>query len=258
MRQSGGRRRAVSMLAAGAAVMLVGAGCSRGFTQPTIPGPAPAPAGGDHGSSGEMDHGSGGGDSHGGSGGGGHSAGGAHAIPARLNHAPTAEQRAKAMKLVEDNKRANAVRFRTTAQARAAGYIDIGDGMSGVTHFEHPRNRRDGRELDVMYPEALVYKTSTQTLQTVMYILEPGKDMDDVVDIAGNLTVWHGHNNLCWKSTNPDLPGYLKLGGAAIGNRCTGGTLRIEPPMLHVWVTENPCGPFAGTDPGNRTGSCGH
>jgi len=239
------------MMAAGATVMLVGAGCSRGFAQPAVPGPVSPPAGGDSG----MDHG---GDHGGSSGGGSHSAGGMHEIPARLNHAPTAEQRAKAMKLVDDNKRANAARFRTAAQARAAGYIDIGDGMSGVTHYEHPKNRRDGRELDVMYPEALVYKSATQTLQTVMYILEPGKTMDDVVDIAGNLTVWHGHNNLCWKSTNPDNPGYLKLGGAAIGNRCTGGTLRVEPPMLHVWVIDNPCGPFAGTDPGNRTGSCGH
>ena len=109
------------------------------------------------------------------------------------------------------------------------------------------------------YPEALVYKTSTCRLQTGMYILEPGKDMGDVPDIAGNLTIWHGHTNLCWKSSNPDDPNYLKLGGVSIGGRCTSGTLRVEPPMLHVWVVDNPCGPFAGTDLGNATGSCeGH
>jgi hypothetical protein len=27
-------------------------------------------------------------------------------------------------------------------------------------------------------------------------------------------------------------------------------------PMLHVWVTSNPCGPFAGTDATQMTGSC--
>jgi hypothetical protein len=198
-----------------------------------------------------MDHGGGehGGDDHG--------TGGTHSIPPRLNHPPTAEQRAAAENLIARNRQANAVRFATTAQARAAGFISIGDEMSGVAHYEHPQWRRDGRELDVNYPEALVYKSATGRLQTVMYILEPGKTMNDVPDIAGNLTVWHGHGDLCWKSSNPDDPNYLKLDGVNVGGRCVGGgVLRVEPPMLHVWIVDNPCGPFAGTDPGNRTGSC--
>jgi hypothetical protein len=239
------RRNTTAAVMLGAAA-LVTAGCT--WTRPT-PGPvtpttaAPTtattmPGHGEH--DGGDDHGS----------------GGSHSIPPRLNHPPTAQQKKDADALIARNKATNATRFATTAQARAAGYISIGDEMSGVTHYEHPTFRRDGRELDVNYPEALVYKTSTGRLQTVMYILEPGKNMNDVPDIAGNLTVWHGHGTLCWKSTNPDSADYLHLGGVAINGRCTSGTLRVEPPMLHVWVVDNPCGPFAGTDPGRSTGSC--
>jgi hypothetical protein len=241
-------RHRVAVAVLGAVAAVAAAGCTRPGGQPprtttttTPTGPDTTMPGGDH-----MDHG---GDDHGN--------GGAHSIPPRLNHPPTEAQRATAMKLVEDNKKINAARFATMADARKAGYIEIGDGMSGVSHFEHPIYRRDGRELDLQYPEALVYRTATQRLTTVMYILEPGKTMNDVPDIAGNLTVWHGHGDLCWKSTNPDDPNYLRLDGVAVGGRCIGGgTLRVEPPMLHLWVTDNPCGPFAGTDPGNRTGSC--
>jgi hypothetical protein len=248
------RRRAATAVI-GASLALMATGCVRPWrpTTPTTPPPTAAPttmpAGGDHG-------GAHGGDDHG-SGSSGNHTGGSHAIPPRLNHPPTAAQQAAADKLVRDNKAANATRFATAAQARAAGFISIGDGPSGVTHYEHPKWRRDGREMDVNYPEALVYKTSTQRLQTVMYILEPGKTMDDVPDIAGNLTVWHGHGELCWKSDNPDNPDYLHLAaGLVVNNRCSNGYFRFEPPMLHVWTVDNPCGPFAGVDFGRQTGSC--
>jgi hypothetical protein len=239
------RRRGAVLAIAGAALALA-AGCTQP-QRPDPPAPRPpasttttttAPGHGDHG-------------------GGDHGTGGSHDIPDRLNYPPSAEQRAAAMRLVEENRAANAERFATTKQAVDAGYISIGDAASGVAHYEHLEHRRDGRELDVNFPEALVYNSRTGRLQTVMYILEPGKTMADVPDIAGNLTVWHGHDELCWKSDDPSSPDYLLLSGVAIGGRCIGGgTLRVEPPMLHVWIVDNPCGPFAGTDFGNRTGSC--
>jgi hypothetical protein len=253
------RRRAATVII-GASLALMATGCVRPWrptTPTTPPTPAPTTATTMPGGHGGDDHGGGGGDDHGGGGGDDHGAGGSHSIPPRLNHPPTPAQQAAADKLIRDNKTTNASRFATTAQARAAGFISIGDEMSGVTHYEHPAWRRDGRELDVNYPEALVYKTATGRLQTVMYILEPGKNMNNVPDIAGNLTVWHGHNELCWKSENPDSPDYLHLAAGFVRNgKCSNGYFRFEPPMLHVWVVDNPCGPFAGTDPGRRSGSC--
>jgi hypothetical protein len=77
--------------------------------------------------------------------------------------------------------------------------------------------------------------------------------MEDVPDIAGSLTQWHDHRNLCWQglrvvATTPD--------GTQAG--CPAGTeLRLTPPMLHVWVVPNECGPFAGLE-GHDSGNCNH
>ena len=91
----------------------------------------------------------------------------------------------------------------------------------------------------------------TREFITVMYILPTGSTMDDVPDIAGNLTLWHDHDNLCFD------PATSRLSGIFVNGVCRPGGVHVQTaPMLHVWVTPNPCGPFAGTDPSNMTGSC--
>jgi hypothetical protein len=72
-----------------------------------------------------------------------------------------------------------------------------------------------------------------------------------VPDIAGNLTVWHSHDNLCFDVGNG------RLSPPARGGGCSPGTQPgNNAPMLHVWVKPNPCGPFAGTDSKQMNGSC--
>jgi hypothetical protein len=45
--------------------------------------------------------------------------------------------------------------------------------------------------------------------------------------------------------------------GTAVNGVCSQGTLWVTPPMLHVWMVDNPCGPFAGID--SHGGTCtGH
>ncbi len=84
-----------------------------------------------------------------------------------------------------------------------------------------------------------------------MYILERGKTMADVPDIAGELTTWHDHQNLCWDETGTYLKGFIKFG------RCfPSGELKPTPPMLHVWLQEHACGPFAGLE--GHGGGCDH
>ena len=42
-----------------------------------------------------------------------------------------------------------------------------------------------------------------------------------------------------------------------VNGRCRpGGTRGQAAPMLHVWVVPNDCGPFAGTDRRQASGSC--
>jgi len=189
--------------------------------------------------------------------GGGHvDTGGAHHIPDRLNPPPTEEQKLAAQKLIDDAK-ASAVAHGWTdvKQAEADGFVSIGDEMTGVVHHANLPNYVDGRNLDADFPEVLVFRVNpdgTKTLQTFMYVAEPDVNMDNVPDIAGNLTVWHAHDNLCYTT-----PTSGKLAGIAVDGICRpGGVLVPSQPMLHVWIIDNPCGPFAGVDPGNRTGSC--
>jgi len=75
--------------------------------------------------------------------------------------------------------------------------------------------------------------------------------MADVPDIAGPLTTWHDHQNLCWNEDG-------SLAGILVDGTCRpAGTFRPTPPMLHVWVVEHPCGPFAGID-GSHGSGCEH
>lgn len=168
----------------------------------------------------------------------------------------TTQQRRAAAALLEAS-RAALARFPDEAAVVAAGYQSIGDGrrVGGFEHFVHPGYLRDGRELDPGAIESIVLQRQadgSKKVVSAMYILEPGKTMADVPDIAGELTTWHDHQNLCWDETG------LRLAGTLIAGRCVpGGTFRPTPPMLHVWVDDPPCGPFTGIE-GHGGGSCRH
>jgi hypothetical protein len=176
-----------------------------------------------------------------------------HDVPERLDHEPTDEQREAARRLIDETEAATTV-YADVAAATGAGYLSIGDAASGFEHYVNPAFMADDAELDPARPESLVYEVQADgslRFTTVMYTLGPGKTMEDVPDIAGNLTVWHTHDNLCF------TPGTVRLAGAVVGGRCRpGGVNRPTSPMLHVWVVPNDCGPFAGTDRGQDTGSC--
>lgn len=158
---------------------------------------------------------------------------------------PTSAELASAAALVASTTTAMAA-FPTTADAVAAGYRSIGDARTGFEHFLHADYLTDGRELDPTRPESLVYRVDpggTRRLVSAMYILETGKTLADVPDVGGPLTVWHDHQNLCWDDDTGRVVGLL-LNGSCIPR----GSFRPTAPMLHVWVVDNPCGPFAGVE----------
>jgi hypothetical protein len=159
----------------------------------------------------------------------------------------TPEQQATADELVDAT--ADSVpQWADTAAAEEDGFVSIGDGRgSGYEHFVNAANLADRDILDPEHPESLVYEIGadgTRTLASAMYILPPGSTMDDVPDVGGSLTVWHDHQNLCWNDTG-------QIAGVLVDGTCRpSGVLRVSPPMLHVWVVENECGPFAGIEGG--------
>jgi hypothetical protein len=127
--------------------------------------------------------------------------------------------------------------------AEKAGFFSIGDSLTGDEHFINMANVESPDILDPDHPESLVYEPDGKggkKLAAAMYMLPPGKTLQDVPDIGGKLMQWHIHNNLCFTQQ-----------GTVAGIRASGGTCAaglnggVESPMIHVWIRPHPCGPFA-------------
>jgi hypothetical protein len=131
-----------------------------------------------------------------------------------------------------------------------AGYVSIGDGRTGFEHYVMVEYLDDEYELDADHIESVVLKVEggAKTVASAMYILSTGKTMADVPDIAGSLTTWHDHQNLCWD-------GIRVVGVLGPDGRCTRGEHRATAPMIHVWKEPQPCGPFSGIE-GTHGASC--
>ncbi|MDZ7679909.1 MAG: hypothetical protein U5K29_15325 [Acidimicrobiales bacterium] len=155
----------------------------------------------------------------------------------------SADQRAAAQALVDDV-RAEMERFSDPARVEAEGYVSIGDGVTGYEHFSHPVLREDPITLEPSRPESIVFRVNpdgTKDLVSAMFIMPPGSTMDDVPDIAGTLTTWHDHQDLCWL-------GDRVVGTVDADGNCPFGEFREGQPMMHVWLEPHPCGPFAGLE----------
>ena len=72
----------------------------------------------------------------------------------------------------------------------------------------------------------------------------------DRPEVAGELSSWHDHQDLCWEGSQ--VTGRIDANG-----NCARGVFRPTAPMLHVWVTEHECGPFAGIEGAHGAG-CDH
>jgi hypothetical protein len=163
----------------------------------------------------------------------------------------TPTQRAAARALIDET-REGMQRFVTIDDVVAEGYVSIGDGRTGFEHFVHIGYIADGLELDPQRIESIVARVNpdgTKDIVSAMYLMSPGSTMDDVPDIAGALTTWHDHQDLCWE-------GIRVVGRVGADGSCPRGEFRGTAPMLHVWLEPHPCGPFAGLE--GHGGGCGH
>ncbi|MGZ4756118.1 MAG: hypothetical protein ACXWA9_14505 [Acidimicrobiia bacterium] len=148
--------------------------------------------------------------------------------------------------------------FPDVAAVEAAGYQSIGDASTGFEHFVNWTYFSDSSELDPHRIESIVAKVNPDGSRTVasgMYILSLGKTMADVPDIAGPLTTWHDHQDLCWA---PTPTGGNRVTGIAVNGQCPNGGVNVPtPPMLHVWLEPQACGPFSGIE-GLHGAGCEH
>jgi hypothetical protein len=133
--------------------------------------------------------------------------------------------------------------FENPATAVAAGFVSIGDAVTGDEHYVNLSYFHDGRILDPDHPESLVYEPDSSgkmKLAAAMYMLETGQTLADVPNIGGKLTQWHIHNNLCF-TKEARVAGLTTPGGSCPAPLIKGP----DTPMIHVWIRPNPCGPFA-------------
>lgn len=170
---------------------------------------------------------------------------------------PVQEMRARQ---IIDGTAASLVRFDTVAKAEAAGYQSIGDSVTGFEHFIRWDLVDDGRLFDTDNPESLVFRVDgrRRTLVSAMYIAAPGTAMNDatLADYAGGLMQWHRHTNLCWRDVGgvPRVSGVTLADGSCIIGE-PGDPVRTSP-MVHVWISPHPCGPFAAVE-GVAAGTAG-
>ena len=121
--------------------------------------------------------------------------------------------------------------------ALAAGYVQIAPPFAGEgAHYLNPAFMNDGQFVNPDRVESLVYRDDT--LEAAMYMMDnagqPG------IDVAGCLTPWHLHDNLC-------IADGLQIVGLSDWGDCpTGSQSRPTPRMLHVWLIPHEGGPFAG------------
>ena len=156
----------------------------------------------------------------------------------------TPEEQARAENLVADTL-IRLPQWSDSAVAEAHGFHTIGDGATGDEHLINWSYINDDKILDPDFPEALVYNTRSgkRVLEAAMFMLKPGSTLDTVPDIGGALTQWHIHDNLCF-TNDPVAPRVAGL--TTSGGKCTPPLVNLEPvPMIHVWIINNPCGPFA-------------
>ncbi len=137
-------------------------------------------------------------------------------------------------------------KFADPAVAEALGWRSIGDGFTGHEHFINWDLINDADHLNPDMPESLVYEVprggGERKLVSAMFMLPDTVALTDVPDIGGALMQWHIHDNLCFTiGDQPRVAGVTSSGGG-----CGAGLQTFPPaPMIHVWITPHPCGPFA-------------
>ena len=159
----------------------------------------------------------------------------------------TAGQLEAATKLYEET-RAAVQPYRDLQAAIAAGYQPMEPTDLQIVHYIKRAYLTDGDILKPQHVQSLIYYNGAHgpILIGAMYLMPawgtPGPQ------IGGALTTWHHHDGLC-VDTQTNL--VVAAQGSAFFDRdnwsrsCPPGTKKWDTPdMLHVWLIDNPNGPF--------------
>jgi hypothetical protein len=167
----------------------------------------------------------------------------------------TAAELQAATKLMVDT-RAAVARYSDQKVALAAGYEAVEPLELPTVHFVNSAYLTDADVLRPDHVQSLIYfnTKSGPVLIGAMYIM-PRLGMAGP-EVGGPLTSWHKHDNLCFDKATGKIVAFAHSGVSDTSERDKSGTCpkgssnHSTPEMLHVWVVENPNGPFdADMDP---------
>ena len=163
----------------------------------------------------------------------------AGAVLQQTNDVATPDQVAAAQQLYDQTVAAIAP-YRDWHVAWAAGYRPNGAEKMPSTHWMNQRNVDAGYVMDPRHPQGLVYANSKHgpVLLGAMFQMKHIGQFGP--DPGGPLTAWHEHTNICV------TPSGFEFSLMTPTATCPLGAIAVSiPPMLHVWIVDNPGGRFA-------------
>lgn len=163
----------------------------------------------------------------------------AGAVLQQTNDVATAQQVAAARHLYAETAAAIAP-YRDWRVAWAAGYRPGGAQTMPSTHWMNQRFVEAGYVLDPKHPQGLVYANTRHGPELLGAMFQMKRIGQFGPDPGGPLTAWHEHENVCF------TPFGLEFSLMTPTATCPLGAIDLTaPPMLHVWIVDNPNGPFA-------------
>ena len=164
--------------------------------------------------------------------------------------APTEAQLEAAASLVTET-RAAVAKYATLDAAIAAGYKAMEPPDQQIVHYFNPAYMNDADVLNPEHVQSLIYFNGKRgaVLIGAMYMMP--RAYDPGPQIGGPLTVWHQHSDICFDNITGVAVAFVHSSDFdstdKSGSCPRGSTLKVTPQMLHVWLVDNPDGPFAST-----------
>ncbi len=163
----------------------------------------------------------------------------AGAVLQSTNPVPTHAQQDAATQLYEETLIAIKP-YQDWRVAWAAGYRPGGSDTMPSTHWMNQGYVKAGYIMDPGHPQGLVYANTHHGPVLLGAMFQMPKLNEFGPDPGGPLTAWHQHENICF------TPFGLEFSLMTPFATCPLGAIDISaPPMLHVWIVDNPTGPFA-------------
>lgn len=125
-------------------------------------------------------------------------------------------------------------------KAWAAGYRPGGSQAQPSTHWMNQAYVKAGYVMDPNRPQGLVYANTKHGPVLIGAMFQMQHLGQFGPDPGGPLTAWHQHENICF------TPFGFEFSLMTPFATCPLGSIDLSvPPMLHVWIVDNPSGRFA-------------